>query len=128
MSARMGSEDLSLDAPARGDEDSGQTKLDRLAVATPAADDQIGDQQLRALFREKLTAFAGTLSDEREKAIFRQRLLPPEGAEPRTLQEIGTEFHLTRERARQIEAKLTARLREYLKAEIPDFELLGPPE
>ena len=128
MSARMGSEDLSLDAPARGDEDSGQTKLDRLAVATPAADDQIGDQQLRALFREKLTAFAGTLSDEREKAIFQQRLLPPEGAEPRTLQEIGAEFHLTRERARQIEAKLTARLREYLKAEIPDFELLGPPE
>jgi RNA polymerase sigma-32 factor len=48
--------------------------------------------------------------------------------EPMTLQEIGTRYRLTRERARQIEAKLTARLRAYLKAEIPDFELLGPPE
>jgi RNA polymerase sigma-32 factor len=128
MSMRMGSEDLSLDAPARGDEDSGQTKLDRLVAAAPAADDQIGDEELRRLFREKLEAFAGTLGDERERAIFQQRLLPPDGVEPRTLQEIGADFHLTRERARQIEAKLTARLRDYLKAEIPDFELLGPPE
>ena len=35
---------------------------------------------------------------------------------------------LTRERARQIEAKLTARLRDFLRAEIPDFELLEPPK
>jgi RNA polymerase sigma-32 factor len=128
MSMRMGSEDLSLDAPARGDEDSTQTKLDRLASATPAADEQIGDQQLRKLFRDKLEAFGRTITDERERAIFEQRLLPPEGVEPRTLQEIGARFQLTRERARQIEAKLTARLRAYLKAEIPDFELLAPPE
>ena len=128
MSMRMGSEDLSLDAPARGDDDSTQTKLDRLASATPAADEQIGDEQLRKLFRAKLEAFGRTITDERERAIFEQRLLPPEGVEPRTLQEIGARFQLTRERARQIEAKLTASLRDYLKAEIPDFELLAPPE
>ena len=40
--------------------------------------------------------------------------------------DIGARFGLTRERARQIEAKLTARLRDYVKAEIPDFDLLGP--
>ena len=45
-----------------------------------------------------------------------------------TIQEVGDRFKLTRERARQIEAKLTARLREWLRAEIPDFELLAPPE
>jgi RNA polymerase sigma-32 factor len=41
---------------------------------------------------------------------------------------VGDHFKLTRERARQIEAKLTGRLRDYLRDEIPDFELLGPPE
>ncbi len=128
MSMRMGSEDLSLDAPARGDEESAESRLDRLSAATPATDEQIGDQELRRVFREKLEAFAQTITDERERAIFQERLLPPEGVEPRTLQEIGGRFNLTRERARQIEAKLTARLRDYLKAEIPDFELLGPPE
>jgi len=40
----------------------------------------------------------------------------------------GDHFKLTRERARQIEAKLTARLREHMRAEIPDFELLTPAE
>ena len=54
--------------------------------------------------------------------------MPPDGEAPLTLQEIGDRFKLTRERARQIEAKLTARLRDFLRAEIPDFELLEPPK
>ena len=128
MSMRMGSEDVSLDAPARSDEETAQTRLDRLQVAAPGPDDRIGDEELRRLFRKKLEAFRATITDEREQAIFDQRLLPPDGTEPLTLQEIGQTFRLTRERARQIEVKLTGRLREYLKAEIPDFELLGPPE
>jgi RNA polymerase sigma-32 factor len=129
MAARMGSDDLSLDAPLRnGDGDSSSSKLDRVEAPAARADEALGDDQLRRLFREKLEAFGRTLADEREKTLFAKRLLPPEGVEPLTLQEIGSRYGLTRERARQIEAKLTARLREYLKSEIPDFELLTPPE
>ena len=130
MSARMAADDLSLDAPVGGPEDEARhSRLERLPDhAAPAADDAIGDEQLRRLFREKLEAFAATLSDERERYIFEHRLLPQDGATPLTLQEIGERFRLTRERARQIEAKLTGRLRDYLRAEIPDFELLGPPD
>jgi RNA polymerase sigma-32 factor len=129
MSARMAHEDLSLDAPLGGDEEaSRQTRLDRVPADRAASpDERIGDEQLRRLFREKLDAFARTISDEKERYIFEHRLLPGEAAEPLTLQQVGDRFKLTRERARQIEAKLTARLREYLRAEIPDFELLGPP-
>ena len=129
MSARMASEDLSLDAPLHGDEDDArQSRLDRMTAAdAPAADDRIGDEELRRIFREKLQAFAKTLTDEKERFIFEKRLMPPEGETPLTLQEVGDRFKLTRERARQIEAKLTARLRDHLRAEIPDFELLGPP-
>jgi RNA polymerase sigma-32 factor len=130
MSARMAAADMSLDAPAHaGDEDGRQTHLDRLPEADGGgADDQIGDEQLRRIFREKLEAFAGTITDEKERFIFEHRLLPPDGVEPLTLQEIGDRYALTRERARQIEARLTSRLRGYLREEIPDFELLGPPE
>jgi RNA polymerase sigma-32 factor len=129
MSARMASEDLSLDAPLHGDEDDArQTRLDRVAAAGgPRPDDRIGDEELRRIFREKLEAFAKTLTDEKERFIFEKRLLPPEGEPPLTLQEVGDRFKLTRERARQIEAKLTGRLREFVRAEIPDFDLLGPP-
>jgi RNA polymerase sigma-32 factor len=129
MAARMGSDDVSLDEPLHGDDDGGrQTRLDRFSSATAGADDAMGDEQLRRLFRGELEAFAKTITDEKERYIFEHRLLPPEGKEPLTLQEIGTHFKLTRERARQIEAKLTARLREHMKAEIPDFQLLTPAE
>jgi RNA polymerase sigma-32 factor len=130
MSARMASDDLSLDAPLRADDgDSRQTGMDRVPAHEGAgADDRMGDEELRRIFREKLGTFAATITDEKERYIFDHRLLPPEGTAPQTLQEIGAHFKLTRERARQIEAKLTGRLREYLQSEIPDFELLGPPE
>jgi RNA polymerase sigma-32 factor len=130
MTARMASEDVSLDAPlGSGEEEGRQSRLDRVADAGAASpDDRIGDEELRRIFREKLDAFASTITDEKERFIFERRLLPAEGEAPLTLQEVGDRFRLTRERARQIEAKLTARLREWLKAEIPDFELLGPPE
>jgi RNA polymerase sigma-32 factor len=127
MSARMASDDLSLDAPVgAGDEQSSHSRLDRLAASARATDDRLGEEELRRLFREKLQAFQAQVTDEKERYILEHRLLPPEGVEPLTLQEIGTKFQLTRERARQIEAKLTARLRAFLAAEIPDFELLGP--
>ena len=129
MAARMASEDLSLDAPLRGDEDeSRQSRLDRVAAIDAAPpDERMADAQLRRLFREKLETFTRTVTDEKERFILEKRLLPPDGEAPLTLQEIGDRFRLTRERARQIEAKLTGRLRDYLRAEIPDFELLGPP-
>ncbi|MFL5366604.1 MAG: RNA polymerase factor sigma-32 [Myxococcales bacterium] len=130
MAARMAGDDLSLDAPlSSGDDESRQTRLERVTASDAAgADDRIADEQLRRIFREKLDAFAGTITDEKERFIFDKRLLPADGETPLTLQEVGDRFKLTRERARQIEAKLTARLREWLRAEIPDFELLGPPE
>ncbi|HTP30306.1 MAG TPA: RNA polymerase factor sigma-32 [Anaeromyxobacteraceae bacterium] len=129
MTARMGSEDVSLDAPvASGNEEPHATRLDRLAHAEQAVDQALGDEELKRLFREKLTAFAKTLSDEKERYLFEHRLLPRDGEEPLTLQQVGDHFKLTRERARQIEAKLVSRLREALKADIPDFELMTPPE
>jgi len=128
MAARMSGDDLSLDQPIRGDDgESSVSRMDRLedGSAVPA-DETVGDEQMRRLFREKLDAFALTLTDEREKAIFADRLLPRDGADPVTLSDLGVRFGLTRERARQIEAKLTSRLRDFVKAEIPDFDLLGP--
>jgi RNA polymerase sigma-32 factor len=129
MTGRMASDDLSLDAPVRaGDEEAHGSRLERLtADRAPGAEAALGDQELKRVFRAQLAAFAATITDEKERFIFEHRLMPPEGVEPLTLQEVGDRYRLTRERARQIEARLTGRLREHLKREIPDFELLGPP-
>ncbi len=61
------------------------------------------------LFQEQLESVLRTLSP-REKKIIHLRFGLLDG-HPRTLEEVGREFHLTRERIRQIEAKTFSKLR-----------------
>jgi len=77
---------------------------------------------MRRAFREQVERFAVDL-DPREQRILRERVLADE---PRTLQEIGDDFGLTRERVRQIEKKLVDNLREYLKENLVDFDYWAP--
>ena len=49
-----------------------------------------------------------------------------DGDEPKTLQEIGDELGLTRERIRQLEKNLVDGLRDYMKANLVDFEYWSP--
>jgi RNA polymerase sigma-32 factor len=43
-----------------------------------------------------------------------------------TLDDIGRKYNISRERARQLEEKIIKRLREYMKKEVKDFDLLKP--
>ena len=42
--------------------------------------------------------------------------------EPVTLQEIGDEFGISRERVRQIEARVKKRFADYLRQQVPDIK------
>ena len=42
--------------------------------------------------------------------------------DPKTLQELGEQFDVSRERIRQIESRLVDRLRTYMKENLVDFE------
>ena len=59
--------------------------------------------------REKLAVVLNTLN-ERERAVIEQRFGLRDG-NPRTLEEVGRQFNVTRERIRQIEAKALRKLR-----------------
>jgi RNA polymerase primary sigma factor len=67
------------------------------------------DAAAATLQGDDLRAALCTLS-ERERHVLQMRF-GLDGTQPRTLEEIGREFQLTRERIRQIEAKALARLR-----------------
>ncbi|WP_191272554.1 RNA polymerase sigma factor RpoD [Nocardiopsis terrae] len=72
------------------------------------------------ILREQLRVFLGDLS-EREQRIIRLRFGLADGR-PRTLEEVGREFGVTRERIRQIEAKTLAKLRHPSRAgSLKDF-------
>src|SRR6266852_5600222 len=120
MDQRLANDEFSLDAPVAGADDARQTYADRIVETARPAEDQLGDEELRRIFKEKLAEFGKTLTDPRERFLFEHRLSLPDGEEPMTLQQVGDKYGFTRERARQLEARLTGRLRDYLRRELPD--------
>ncbi len=121
MEQRLAESDLSLDAPLTAGEPD-RTFGDLLAGGGASAEEHVGDEELRRVFLARVKEFAAGL-DERERRIIEARIL---AEDPKTLQEIGDEFGVTRERVRQIEARLVARLREHLKQNVVDFEYYAP--
>lgn len=121
MDQRLAGDEFSLDAPAAGETDAGSSYASRLAAHGPGADDQLAEAQVADLFRERLAAFGTTLKDK-ELFIFQKRLT---AEEPLTLQQVGDHYGLTRERARQLEARLVQKLKAYMAEHLPDYAELS---
>ncbi len=98
------SEPLSLSAPLREDSDAelGDTVGDQSAVSPEEA-------MLESALVDEVEHVLAPL-DDRERTILRLRY-GLGGGEPRTLEDVGEHFLLTRERIRQIEAKAMSKLR-----------------
>ena len=65
----------------------------------------------------QMKAFAEMLTDERELALWYERLI---AEDPISLAALGTRFDVSRERIRQIEARLKKRLKAYLTEKLGD--------
>ncbi len=116
---RYSQDPLSLDSPV-GEED--ESNLGDFIQDESA--DSPADAATKAMLSNAVGEVLGELS-EREQDIVRLRF-GLDGGQARTLEEVGKEFGVTRERIRQIEAKTLAklrhpqrsqRLREFLEAE-----------
>jgi len=118
MDQRLGSRELSLDQPMT--EEGEGTFHDLLPAIQVPIDDQLADTQLRVLFRKALAEFVKTLN-EREEDILRNRLL---SETPVTLEDLGKKYAITKERTRQLEAKIINKLRAFMQEHIKDFERL----
>jgi len=112
MTQRLSGGDVSLEA-SRGRDSEEFTLLDVIPSQQPDAEKLVADAQAKSLYLEKLAAFVATLP-ERDKKIFTSRWM---GDDPLTLQELGDELGITRERVRQLEKRIVDRLREYLDEE-----------
>ena len=110
MDRRLAAGDMSLDAPVNAAEGSTQSRVDFLPARLESADSVLADAELGAMLREQLEAFGKTLKGK-EAQIFHQRMLTDE---PRTLQELGDEFGVSRERVRQLEKRLQLKLKQFL--------------
>jgi RNA polymerase sigma-32 factor len=121
MNRRLGG-DVSLNAPIREDGDSGEWQ-DWLV-------DEVSDQETRLVAdeeadnRKKALGEALSVLNERERRIFEARRLADD---PITLEDLATEFGVSRERVRQIEVRAFEKVQRAVKNRLAAMEARPSP-
>ena len=117
---------LSLHAPM-GDDDDSRTLGEVVPETVPRNPEATAAKnELGSIVATHLDAFAATLVKEREKIIWDERL---RAVDPISLSALGARFGVSKERVRQIEARVKKRLREFLESQLGDeidFEFTVP--
>ena len=116
MDRRLSSGEMSLDAPVGDTEGRPVSRLEMMPTSVSGPDTAVAEGEIQQMVKAKLADFRTTLKGK-DIQIFDERLV---AEEPLTLQELGDRFGISRERVRQLEARLTGRLREFLKSELGD--------
>ena len=116
MDQRLASTDMSLNVPV-GEDAGGATRMDFLPALGPGIEDSLARDEIADLVRSRLKTILPKLN-EKELYILQNRLLTDE---PVTLREIGERYNVTRERVRQLEARLLEKIRQHLAVDIKDF-------
>ena len=107
---------LSLHAPTNDDPE-GRTLSEVVPETQPHdPEDDAARSELSSIVQEKLQEFAkNNLRDERERIIWEQRML---ATDPVSLSSLGEHFGVSKERIRQVEARMKQKLRTFLEAEL----------
>ncbi|MFK4764859.1 RNA polymerase factor sigma-32 [Desulfobaculum sp. SPO524] len=115
MDQRLSRQDMSLNMPIG--EEGGASRMDFLPALQPAIEEDVAQDEISLMVREHIKTILPKLNDK-EQDILTSRLLSDS---PVTLREIGEKYGITRERVRQIEARLLKKLREHMAEHIADF-------
>ena len=114
MDRRLASGEVSLDAPMSGGEEKETSRLESLPADLTQVDDILAGLQIDEKVVEKIHAFGENLTGK-DAIIFQERLVADT---PKTLQELGDSFGVSRERVRQLEKRLQSKLKHFLESEL----------
>lgn len=117
MDQRLANWDLSLDEPLKND--SNTERIEFINVESDSSEDQVAKKEIEDILHTKVNKFKKTLND-RELDIFNRRIFSDS---PQTLQEIGEQYSISRERVRQIENNILKKMKAYFKKDMPDFDM-----
>lgn len=118
MEGRLAGSDFSLNAVQSSDED-GREWIDALEDEGQQAAEVVAEDLDRQQLREWLLAALKGLN-ERERFIVRERKLREE---PRTLESLGNELGLSKERVRQLEAGAFVKMRKRLESQSGEVQM-----
>ncbi|WP_437484662.1 RNA polymerase factor sigma-32 [Sorangium sp. So ce1014] len=116
MDRRLSSGEASLDAPVGDLEGRTIPRVELLVSSGASPDIAFEAREMGMLVHDRLSKFRETLKGK-DVIIFDKRMA---AEDPLTLQELGNEFGISRERVRQLEARLQSKLRTYLQEELGD--------
>lgn len=120
MQRRMAAPDQSLEAPLTGSDGEGSSRHDLLADEhAVGADTQVENAELHERVQGALSAFRKGLG-ERDRAILDERVM---AEDPATLTELAERFGLSRERVRQLEARVLKKLHAHVREELGESDL-----
>jgi RNA polymerase sigma-32 factor len=117
MNRRLGG-DVSLNAPIREDGDSGEWQ-DWLVDESSSQESRLAESE-EADNRRKALTEALTVLNDRERRIFEARRLADE---PVTLEDLASEFGVSRERVRQIEVRAFEKVQKAVKNRVAAMEV-----
>jgi RNA polymerase sigma-32 factor len=115
MEQRFNGPDISLESPISPD--SPTEHKDMLSEEGPSVEDLAAKREIIEKIKTVLDKQKGTFCD-RERVILNDRLLQDDS---RSLKNIAEEFKISRERIRQIEARLLKKIGKTLQREMPDL-------
>ncbi len=102
---------VSMDTPVHGDED-GRTRGETMTdPGQPDPEATVGGEEIQDTLRKVFAEYRETL-DERERAIWDKRL---QSEDPVRLEDLGDEFGVSKERVRQLEVRIKARLKDFVQ-------------
>ena len=116
MDMRLSSGDASLDVPVGTSDGRSVSRVELMPSTGRPVDDVLADAEFEDNFKTKIHEFGAQL-EGKEKIIFDRRLL---SEDPQTLQVLGDGFGVSRERVRQIEKRLLAKMKVWLQDELGD--------
>ena len=116
MTQRLGGGEVSINAPVG---DGGKEEYSSfLPDDRTDIDEQLSEIEGRTVLLDKLEEYRKTLKGK-ELDIFESRIMSDN---PLTLQELGDKYNISRERVRQIQARIVNNIKKWLSEEIPDFD------
>ncbi len=116
MEKRLSCSDISLERPVYDDGE--ETFVDMIST-DDSIEDLVADREKKQIFERKILEFKEMLSDK-EFFIFEHRIMIEE---PLTLQEIGEQFSISRERVRQLESRVRKKFNDRFEREFRRLEL-----
>ncbi|NOY70327.1 MAG: sigma-70 family RNA polymerase sigma factor [Deltaproteobacteria bacterium] len=116
MDQRLDGWDVSMDEPIK--DGSGTERGDFFSSDAPSVESQVAKKEVESILKDKIVEFKEQLT-ERERVIFEKRIFTDS---PGTLQEIGDQYNISRERVRQVEKNIIKKMRVFFEKEIPDFK------